>query len=145
MKRVAILAMTALLAACGGHSVRSAEDTARAWSAALNTSDNEAAATLFAAGAKIVQNGEIVLQTHDDAVRWNAGLPCGGQIIRVIHQRKNQVLVVFRLTERPGHHCDAPGIKAAAVFRVADGKIVLWRQTVPPEDAPTSSGSGPSI
>jgi limonene-1,2-epoxide hydrolase len=145
MKRVAILATTALLVACGGHSVRSAEDTARAWSAALNASDNEAAATLFAAGARIVQNGEIVLQTHDDAVRWNAGLPCGGQIIRVIHQRKDQVLVVFRLTERPGHHCDAPGIKAAAVFRAADGKIVLWRQTAPPEDAPVPSASGPSI
>ena len=33
---------------CGGHSARSAEDTARAWSAALNASDNEAAANQFA-------------------------------------------------------------------------------------------------
>jgi len=145
MKRTAILATTALLAGCGGHSARSTEDTARAWSAALNKSDNEAAANLFAAGTEIVQNGEIVLQTHRDAVRWNAGLPCGGHIIRVIHQRKDQVLVVFRLTERPGHHCDAPGLKAAAVFRVEDGKIVLWRQTVPPQEAPAPTGSGPSI
>ena len=145
MKRIAILAVTGVLAGCGGHSARSPEDTARAWSAALNKSDNEAAGSLFAANTEIIQNGEIVLQTHRDAVRWNAGLPCGGRITRVIHQRKDQVLVVFRLTERPGHHCDAPGIEAAAVFRVEHGKIVLWRQTNPPEEAPTPTGEGPSI
>ena len=145
MRLVAILASAALLAACGGNSARSAEETARAWSAALNTNDNDAAANLFAPSTEIIQNGEIVLQTHRDAVRWNAGLPCGGRITRVIHQRKDQVLVVFRLTERPGHHCDAPGTRAAAVFRVAHGKIVLWRQTNPPAEAPAPTGEGPSI
>ncbi len=145
MKRFAILALVVVLAACGGHSARSAEDTARAWSAALNASDNEAAANLFAPNTEIIQNGEIVLRTHRDAVRWNAGLPCGGRITRVIQQRKDQVLVVFRLTGRPGHRCDAPGIEAAAVFRVEHGKIVLWRQTVPPDEAPAPTGEGPSI
>jgi limonene-1,2-epoxide hydrolase len=145
VRRVAILALTAVLAACAGHSSRSAEDAARAWSAALNRSDNEAAANQFAPETEIVQNGEIALQTHRDAVRWNAALPCGGRITRVVHQARNQVLVVFRLTERPGHHCDAPGIEAAAVFRVENGKIVLWRQTSPPDEAPTPSGSGPSV
>ena len=94
---------------------------------------------------EIIQNGVIVLRTHGDAVRWNAALPCGGRITRVIRQRRDQVLVVFRLTERPGHHCDAPGIEAAAVFRVEHGKIVLWRQTVPPDTTPAPSGVGPSI
>jgi limonene-1,2-epoxide hydrolase len=145
MKRVAILALTILLAACGGHASRSVDDTARAWSAALNNADNQAAANLFAPNTEIIQDGAIVLQTHRDAVRWNAGLPCGGRITRVVRQSKNQVLVVFRLTDRPGHHCDAPGLKAAAVFRVEHGKIVLWRQTVPPDEAPPPSGSGPSI
>ena len=145
MKLIAILALAVALTACGGHSARSAEDTARAWSAALNASDNEAAANLFAPSTEIIQNGEIVLHTHRDAVRWNAGLPCGGHIQRVIRQRTNQVLVVFTLTQRPGHRCDAPGIRAAAVFRVENGKIVLWRQTVPPDEAPAPSGSGPSI
>jgi limonene-1,2-epoxide hydrolase len=145
MKPVAILAMTATLAACGGHATRSPEAAARAWSAALNRADDEAAASLFAAKTEIVQNGEIVLQTHRDAVRWNAGLPCGGHILRIIRERKNQVLVVFRLIERPGHHCDAPGIEAAAVFRVEDGKIVLWRQTFPPDEPPAPTGEGPSI
>jgi limonene-1,2-epoxide hydrolase len=145
MKRVAILAVAAVLTGCGSHAGRSAEDTARAWSAALDKSDNQAAANLFAPGTEIIQDGEIVLQTHRDAVRWNAGLPCGGRITRVVRQRKDQVLVVFRLAERPGHHCDAPGLKAAAVFRVENGKIVLWRQTVPPDEGPPPSGSGPSI
>ena len=145
MRLAAILAVTVLLSACGGHSARSAEDTARAWSAALNKSDNEGAANQFAPGTEIIQNDEIVLQTHREAVQWNAGLPCGGRIIRVIHQRKDQVLVVFRLTERPGHHCDAPGTEAAAVFRVKDGKIVLWRQRNPPDEAPAPTGEGPSI
>ena len=141
MRSVAILALAVALAGCGGTSTRSPEDTARAWSAALNRSDNEAAARLFAPDTQIIQNGEIVLRTHRDAVRWNAGLPCGGKITRVIRQRKDQVLVVFRLTERPGHHCDAPGLDAAAVFRVEHGKIVLWRQTNPPTPLPP----GPAI
>ena len=145
MRLAAILAVTVLVSACGGHSARSAEDTARAWSAALNTSDNEAAANLFAPGTEIIQNDDFLLQTHREAVQWNAGLPCGGRIIRVIHQSKDQVLVVFRLTERPGHHCDAPGSRAAAVFRVEHGKIVLWRQTIPPEETPAPTGEGPSI
>jgi limonene-1,2-epoxide hydrolase len=145
MKLIATLALALVLTGCGGRAAPSAEDTARAWSAALNASDDEAAAKLFAPDTEIIQNGEIVLQTHRDAVRWNAGLPCGGHITRVIRQRKNQVLVVFTLTQRPGHRCDAPGIKAAAVFRVEHGKIVLWRQTVPPDEAPPTYGSGPSI
>jgi hypothetical protein len=145
MRLVAILALAPLLAACGGGAGRSPEDTARAWSVALNTSDNEAAAKLFGSNTEIIQNGAIVLQTHHDAVRWNAGLPCGGRITRVIHQRKDRVLVVFRLTERPGHHCDAPGLKAAAIFTVERGKIVRWQQTNPPEEAPAPYGTGPSI
>jgi limonene-1,2-epoxide hydrolase len=31
------------------------------------------------------------------------------------------------------------------VFRVENGKIVLWRQTMPPDDAPARYGSGPAI
>jgi limonene-1,2-epoxide hydrolase len=145
MMRMAILALAVLVTACGGRSERSPEAAARAWSAALNQADNDAAAAQFAKDAEVIQNGRLVLQTRRDAVRWNASLPCGGRITRVVHQRKNQVLVVFRLTERPGHHCDAPGLAAAAIFEVEHGKIVRWQQTVPPDDAPAPSGSGPAI
>src|SRR4029079_1762895 len=101
---------------------------ARSWSAALDRNDNEAAGWLFADGAKIVQNGELVLATHADAVRWNASLPCGGKIVSVSARGKTDVLVVFRLAERPEHRCDGAGAWAAALFRGRDGKIVLWHQ-----------------
>jgi limonene-1,2-epoxide hydrolase len=145
MMRVLILALTVAAAGCGGHHSRSPEDTARAWSAALNRSDDKTAASQFAQPSVIIQNGRIVLQTHRDAVRWNAALPCGGRITQVIHRGKNRVLVVFRLTERRGHRCDAPGVAAAAIFTVKHGKIVRWRQTFPPNETPPPAGSGPSI
>jgi hypothetical protein len=100
----------------------------------LNRADDEAAAKLFAPSAEVLQGGVLLLRTHHDAVEWNGSLPCGGRITRVEHQGPNQVLVVFHLTERPGHRCDAPGSDAAAVFRVEHGKIVLWRQTGVPTD-----------
>ncbi|HZU20639.1 MAG TPA: nuclear transport factor 2 family protein [Gaiellaceae bacterium] len=137
MRFVAILACASIFAACGGHSARSPEAVARAWSAALDRSDDGAAASLFAPSAVVVQSRELVLQTHADAVTWNAALPCGGRITRVVPERRDEVLVVFRLTERPGHSCDAPGASAAALFRVEHGRIVLWHQTPVPAQAGT--------
>lgn len=133
--RLAVVTLAALaLTACGSHAPRSPESVARAWSAALDRNDNEAAGELFAAGAQVVQNGAIVLQSHRDAVQWNALLPCGGRITSVTANGRDQVLVIFRLTERPKHRCDAPGQNAAALFRVKGGKIVLWHQTDVPEE-----------
>jgi hypothetical protein len=130
---LAILALTA----CGGHHARSPESVARAWSAALDRNDNEAAARLFAHDAKVVQSGEFDLHDQAAAVRWNAGLPCGGTILSVTRQGASDVFVIFRLGERPRHQCDAPGSRAAALFRVEHGKIVLWHQTeAPPPAAP---------
>jgi limonene-1,2-epoxide hydrolase len=134
----AILLAVAALAACGGHGSRSPESVARAWSAALGRNDNESAARLFADDAKVVQDGELDLRDHAEAVQWNAMLPCGGTITSVTAQSKTDVLVVFKLTERPQHRCDGPGTRAAALFRVRDGKIVLWHQT----QAPPESSSG---
>jgi len=143
MRCAGILLTVLALSACDGGSAPSAEKVARAWSAALDRADDGAAAKLFAPSAVVVQDSELVLRTHADALAWNATLPCGGRITRVIAQRKDQVLVVFRLTERPGHRCDAPGVDAAAVFRVEDGKLVLWHQTQPPDEAPPPSGGTP--
>ena len=107
----------------------------RSWSAALDRNDNEAAARLFADGAHVVQDDELVLANHADAVHWNASLPCGGRLLTIAEQGASQVLAVFRLEERPGHRCDGPGTMAAAIFRVSGGKIVLWHQTgVPPSE-----------
>jgi len=88
-----------------------------------------------------VQNGELILTGHDDAVQWNASLPCGGKIESVATRGESEVLVVFRLGERPQHRCDAPGQQGAALFRVRDGKIVLWHQT----EVPPPGGGGTPI
>jgi limonene-1,2-epoxide hydrolase len=135
VKAAAILIAAAALAACGSQRDESATDIVRSWSAALDRNDNNAAAWLFAEGAHVVQDDELVLADHADAVRWNSSLPCGGKIVRLSEQGAAQVLAVFRLEQRPGHRCDGPGTMAAAIFRVEHGKIVLWHQTeVPPSE-----------
>ena len=51
MRAVAIILTALALTGCGGHKTASAEQVTRAWSAALNRNDNEAAARLFTDGA----------------------------------------------------------------------------------------------
>jgi hypothetical protein len=134
------LALAALaLTGCGGHKTADAATVARAWSAAIDRNDNEAAARLFDDGAQVVQDGFLTFQTHADAVRWNAALPCGGRITHLEAHGKDEVVAQFELTERPQHSCDAPGGVAAAVFQVKDGKIVLWHQTEVGADAPSQT------
>ena len=60
---------------------------------------------------------------------WNAGLPCSG-LITSIHSHGQIVTATFRLADRPKSRCDGPGKRVTAIFRVVDGKIVLWHQTV---------------
>ena len=116
-----------LVAGCGG-SGESPESVVRAWSEALNAGDNEAAAELFAPGAQIVQGGRTVrLETNEDAVAWNASLPCSGEIVEV-EADGDTVTATFLLDDRPTSPCDAPGAEATASFRIEDGKIVLWHQ-----------------
>lgn len=117
----------AFLSACGGGG-DSPEDVVRAWSAALNAGDNEGAADLFAPGAQIIQSGQVVrLETHEDAVGWNAGLPCSGRIVE-LHSEGDTVTATFLLGNRPASPCDAPGAEATAAFRIREGQIVLWHQ-----------------
>jgi limonene-1,2-epoxide hydrolase len=131
--RIAALVLVVLaVAACGGHKAQTPQQIARAWSAALNRDDNKAAAKLFAKDAQVIQGYVTVLHDGDAALQWNRLLPCGGTILNVTLQRTNQVIVTFQLKERFGHRCDAPGQEAAAIFRIEDGKIVLWHQVPPP-------------
>jgi limonene-1,2-epoxide hydrolase len=108
----------------------------RAWSKALNANDNVAAAALFAPNAHVVQGPlNVRLSTRTLAVEFNAALPCAGKIVdlRVSGER---VTATFLLGERPRHHCDAPGTKAAALFEIRNGKIVLWKQIPVPGGVP---------
>jgi limonene-1,2-epoxide hydrolase len=127
-----------LVAGCGSDSP-SAESVVRAWSQALNQGDNETAGNLFAPGAEIVQAGHVLtLRTHDQAVAWNASLPCSGRIVSIRSDGKTAT-ATFVLGDRRNSRCDGPGERATAIFKVVRGKIVLWHQTE------SNSPSGPSI
>ena len=137
MRAAALLLLVVALAACGSHKAATPTQVARAWSAALNRDDNKAAAKLFAKDAQVIQGDVTVLHSKDDALQWNRLLPCGGTVLGVSVQKTDEVLVVFQLKERPGHLCDGPGQEAAAVFRVKNGKIVVWHQVPPPPPGAT--------
>lgn len=109
----------------------------REWSRDLNANRNDAAARLFARGAHVVQPGvDVRLTTHALAAGFNDALPCAGRITRLqVHGAT--VVATFVLGERPKHHCDGPGQKAAAKFVVRRGKIVLWQQVPVPPEPPT--------
>jgi limonene-1,2-epoxide hydrolase len=129
MRRAFALAAVAFAAAGCGSGTPSAESVVRAWSQALNQGDNETAAKLFAQGAEVIQ-GEMVLtlRTQQDALAWNAALPCSGRILE-IHTKGQTATATFLLGDRPHNRCDGPGHRATAIFRVVKGKIVLWHQT----------------
>jgi limonene-1,2-epoxide hydrolase len=140
MRSAVLLGALVAVAGCGGSDAPSPESVVHAWSAALDRNDNEAAARLFADDAQVIQSGAFRLESHADAVRWNESLPCGGRITSLEPQGDSgDVLAVFVLTERPGHACDSPGARAAALFSVRNGRITLWHQTNPP---PASSSDG---
>jgi limonene-1,2-epoxide hydrolase len=126
---VAIALLTVAAAGCGGSgSPKEPEDVVRAWSSAINEGDDTKAASLFAKDAKVIQGG-LTLRLADARLAkvWNSGLPCAGKIVEATVEG-DEVTATFELGERPGHHCDAPGVVAYAIFQVIDGKIVLWHQ-----------------
>jgi len=129
MRRVAgLLLVAGVLTGCGSGSP-DAESVVRAWSQALNQGDNDSAGKLFARGAEVIQgNSVLTLKTQQDAVAWNAALPCSGRILS-IHSRGQTATATFLLGNRPNNKCDGPGQKATAFIRVVRGKIVLWHQT----------------
>jgi limonene-1,2-epoxide hydrolase len=126
------LVLYVLAAASCGSSARTPESVVRAWSDALNAGDNDRAADLFAVDAQVVQ-GELSrrLHTHADAVAFNRALPCSGEIVD-LDVRGDQVEATFVLGDRRFSLCDGPGERAAAIFRIRGGKIVLWHQVVAP-------------
>ena len=124
----AALALTVALGGCAGAGTASPEEVVRSWSEALNADDNDGAADLFASGAEVVQAGmSYRLSRHDDAVRWNAALPCDGKIVE-LEVDEDEVTAVFVLSDSNTTPCDAPGAKVTAIFTVRDGKIVRWEQ-----------------
>jgi hypothetical protein len=83
----------------------------------------------------VIQGGaSITLDNEAQAVRFNASLPCSGEIVR-LEEEGDTVTATFLLGHRETSRCDGPGAEVTAAFRVRDGKIVLWHQL------PTDRGS----
>lgn len=126
-----VVAATGSGAATAAQSAASQAAVARAWSKDLNANRNVAAARLFAPNARVIQpNVDVLLTSRALAVAFNDALPCAGHIVH-----GNRAVATFVLGERPKHHCDAPGAKAAALFVVRGGMITLWEQVAPPNPA----------
>jgi limonene-1,2-epoxide hydrolase len=138
VRRLALLGAALALAAAGtAQATATPAQVVRAWSHALNMNDNDAAAHLFALNARVIQPGvDVRLDSRALAVGFNNALPCAGKIVD-LHVTGSHVLATFLLGQRPKHRCDAPGQKAAALFVVRAGKIVLWKQ-VPVPQQPTA-------
>jgi hypothetical protein len=128
--RAGVLVVCLLVLAAPAGAARNPAAVVRAWSAALNRGDNEAAANLFARNAVVAQGGYILrLKTHKLAVLWNKSLPCAGHILSLTVDRRGVADATFRLADRsPVPRCDAPGAKARAAFTVRNGTIVAWVQ-----------------
>ena len=101
----------------------------------MNRNDNAAAAALFAPNARILQGSlDARLTSPQLALAFNASLPCAGRIVRIT-VKGTRATATFVLGRRPKHKCSAaPGEKAAAVFYVRDGKIVLWEEVPVPAE-----------
>ena len=134
MRRLVLAAVLLVAAVGAGEAAAAAPPAAvvRAWSKALNANENVRAARLFAPHARVIQPGvDFAISSRTIAVAFNASLPCAGKILAIaVHG--NRATATFLLGERPKHRCDAPGVKAAAVFTVRNGKIVRWQQVQPP-------------
>jgi hypothetical protein len=121
----AILA-AAPLAGCGGS--QSPERVVRAWSKAFNSGDNDRAAGSFAADAMVVAGDSVrVLRSRHQAVAFNAGLPCSGTIVH-LKAAGAEVTATFELADRATHQCRGVGERGSILFRVRDGKIVVFDQ-----------------
>ncbi len=122
------LVLLLALAGCGGGS-STPRSIVHAWSEALKADDNERAASLFASDAVVIQgNVATTFRTHQEAVAWNARLPCSGKIV-ALKERGSTVTATFRLGDRKSKPCGGPpGAEATALFVVEGGKIILWDQ-----------------
>lgn len=148
-----VIALCAVLAACGGGDEPD-PDPAPAipgdadpgdvrvideWVSTLAAGDVEGAAEYFALPS-IAENG-ILLQIRDfeDAVRFNASLPCGAELIEAETQGAFTT-ATFRLTERPGPGTCGSGVGGTAqtAFVIEDQLIVEWRRVGLPGDQPSA-------
>jgi|SRR4051812_33138620 hypothetical protein len=120
----------------------------RAWSDTLRRGDVDGAARYFALPSIVqIQPGAPPerLTRRIEAVAFQTILPCGARFVSAVRDGP-YVNALFRLTERPGATCDAPGATARTAFLIRRGKIKEWRRAPDePGDAAEERSSEPSV
>ena len=133
-----MLAASLVAPAAGAARLDSPAETKQAvhaWSDRLNAYDNAGVARLFARPAVFAQGGSVLrLETRADIALWHRLLPCAGRIVSIT-VKGEYATAVFVLANGKHRRCDAAGEKAAAIFRVRNGKIVSWVQIPVPNQA----------
>jgi hypothetical protein len=119
----------------------------RAWSDTLRRGDVDGAARYFALPSivQIEPGGPAERLTRRiEAVAFQSILPCGAQLVSAVRDGP-YVNALFRLTERPGATCDAPGATARTAFLIRRGKIKEWRRAPdePGDEAEERSNAPP--
>ena len=138
---LALCAPAASTAAAKPTSPQQMKAIVHAWSDRLNAGDNEGVAHLFKLPAILIQSVGYRLTTYAQLTKWHSLLPCAGYITS-ISVKGRFATAVFRLGNRKGSKCDAPGALAAARFEIVDGKIASWQQVpVPEKQIPPAPGS----
>jgi len=123
------LTVLAIVAAgCGGGRTSPVE-VVRAWSAAVNRGDDEAAAALFGPRVDFVAGDyQRVLRSRAEVLAFTRAIGWCGPIVRLATSG-GEVIAQFALASRPSGHCDRGGRERGSVaFRVLDGKIVGFDQ-----------------
>ena len=120
---LAVLALA--MAGCGGGSPKTPAEVVRAWSAAFNRGNEEAAAALFGPKAVYVAGDyQAVLRTREQVLAFHREMVWCGPIVR-LRAHGDEVEAQFSLASR--RRCERGGRERGSVyFRVRDGKIVFF-------------------
>jgi SnoaL-like domain len=127
--RCFLILLAVAAAGCGGSSHRTPAQVVRAWSAALNRGDEEAASALFGPKAVFVAGDyQTVLRTRAQVLAFHREIGWCGPIVRLV-AKGSEVEAQFSLVSRPNGPCERGGRGRGSVyFRIRDGKIVFFDQ-----------------
>ena len=96
----------------------------RGWLLSLERYDYEQAAYYFAPGALIDQGRPYRLRTPEQAIGFNASLPCRADLVR-LRGGGAHVLATFRIRAGPGGGCSG---LVKVRYTIRKGKFTEWRQ-----------------
>jgi hypothetical protein len=131
MRPLCVLVLVLALAGCDSSSSEKPDPlhsydgrVIRGWLLALERQDYEQAAYYFAPNALIDQGRPYRLRTPQQAIGFNASLPCRAKLIR-LRGGGAHVLATFRLRAGPGGECSG---LVKVRYTIRKGKFTEWHQ-----------------